>query len=74
MTSPHVTEPPYVTDHPLATATSVIKGETGDTGREVWHVNTESGVIALATSIASIKAMDEATEIYREALERLAKR
>jgi hypothetical protein len=71
---PHPKESPYVTAHPPVTVTSVIKGEIADSGREVWHVNTESGVFALATSVASTRAMDEATEICRAALTRLAKR
>ena len=59
---------------PQGTITSVIKGELTKAGRQLWYVTSDSGTVALATSATSVEAMAEATELYKEALERLAKR
>ena len=53
---------------PPGTITSVIKGELTKAGRQLWYVTSDSGTVALATSLTSIEAMDDATRIYREAL------
>ena len=42
--------------------------------REVWRVSQSGQIVSLTTSSSSTAIMDEAVEIYRPALERLAKR
>ena len=46
----------------------------GEVKGEAWRVTTENGPTTVITSPSSAAAMDEAVEIYSEALKRLAKR
>ena len=54
--------------------THVIGGRKTATGREEWYVTTGGQQITLVTSSSSAAAMDDAVELYSEALKRLAKR
>lgn len=56
-----------VTRVPNTTKKGEVKGEA-------WRVTTDKGPATVITSPSSAAAMDEAVEIYSEALKRLAKR
>jgi hypothetical protein len=43
-------------------------------GDEIWHISSADNRLTLTTSSTSAAIMDDAVEIYSDALERLAKR
>jgi len=43
-------------------------------GREKWYVSADGRVRTVTTSVTSLQAMNEAMEMYSDALRRLAKR
>jgi hypothetical protein len=53
---------------------TVVTGPTIQGKREVWHLDLGGKENTIVTSATSASAMDTAVVIYRDALERLAKR
>jgi hypothetical protein len=54
--------------------TRIVRHARTPGGDEIWHVTAGGRVRKLTTSSSSAKIMDDAVAIYRNALERLAKR
>ena len=52
----------------------IVTGPTIQGKREVWHLDLGGKENTIVTSATSTSAMDTAVHIYRNALERLAKR
>lgn len=55
-------------------STYVVSGKKSAKGGQTWHLVTDTGSFRVRTSASSLKVIDEAGDIYADALERLAKR
>ena len=54
---------------------AVISGGRSDkTGRETWHIMEDGERRTLTTSASSVAMIEEAAEVFSEALKRLAKK
>ncbi len=57
-----------------ATSAVVSGGRDNKTGRETWHITENGEQRTLTTSASSVAMIEEATEVFSEALKRLAKK
>ncbi len=59
---------------PKYAPTYVVGGRKTEGGREEWYVTTNGVQVTMVTSPSTAAVMDEAVELYSDALKRLATR